>query len=386
MSIDRPRARWTLALAFILAACVLDNPARSQERTGIWQGAFNARNQAILLEMRISTGSDGKLTATLYEADRWPQGLPVGELTLEGPQLKFAASSAGINYGYDGKFTAADTLEGTLVSANRSFPLTFRRVTEKTAKALDPSPHTTQFIEVQPGVKLEVLDWGGTGRPLIFLAGLSGTAHRFDELAPKFAAKYHVYGITRRGIGNSSAPPAVEWNANGNYSADRLGDDILAVMKALKIERPVLVGHSIAGQELSSIGSRYPEKVAGLVYLDAVAGYSYSTDTDPFPPPPANGTYQPIEPAQAIKEGAQRYNEIPCPILAFIAVPHLFEGPENEERRERDRIRMTQTADKFAAGVPTARVVRLKDADHSVWLTHEEEVIREMNAFVRSLK
>jgi pimeloyl-ACP methyl ester carboxylesterase len=36
----------------------------------------------------------------------------------------------------------------------------------------------------------------------------------------------------------------------------------------------VLVGHSIAGEELSSIGSRYPDKVAGLVYLDA--GYSYA--------------------------------------------------------------------------------------------------------------
>lgn len=38
--------------------------------------------------------------------------------------------------------------------------------------------------------------------------------------------------------------------------------------------RPVLAGHSIAGEDLSSIGSRTPEKVAGLVYLDA--GYSYA--------------------------------------------------------------------------------------------------------------
>jgi pimeloyl-ACP methyl ester carboxylesterase len=36
----------------------------------------------------------------------------------------------------------------------------------------------------------------------------------------------------------------------------------------------VLIGHSIAGEELSSIGSRHPERVAGLVYLDA--GYPYA--------------------------------------------------------------------------------------------------------------
>src|SRR5579862_6874243 len=28
----------------------------------------------------------------------------------------------------------------------------------------DPSPHKTQFVTVDKDVKLEVLDWGGTGR------------------------------------------------------------------------------------------------------------------------------------------------------------------------------------------------------------------------------
>ncbi len=127
-----------------------------------------------------------------------------------------------------------------------------------------------QFVEVDKDVKLEVLDWGGTGRPLIFLAGLGGTAHVFDKFALNFIGSYHVYGITRRGYGASSAPLPM----GDNYSADRLGDDVLAVMEALKLEHPVIAGHSIAGEELSSIGSRHPERVAGLVYLDA--GYPYA--------------------------------------------------------------------------------------------------------------
>ncbi len=48
-----------------------------------------------------------------------------------------------------------------------------------------------------------------------------------------------------------------------NYAADRLGDDVLAVIAALKLDRPVVAGHSFAGKELSSIGSRHPEKVTG---------------------------------------------------------------------------------------------------------------------------
>ena len=110
----------------------------------------------------------------------------------------------------------------------------------------DSSPHRVRFVPVEGGVELEVLDWGGLGRPLIFLAGAGDTAHAFDAFAPKFTDRNHVYGITRKGFGASSKPAP----ANGNYSADRLGDDVLAVMQALRIERPVLVGHSIAGEEL----------------------------------------------------------------------------------------------------------------------------------------
>lgn len=136
------------------------------------------------------------------------------------------------------------------------------------AQEIDKSPHTIQFIVVDKDVKLEVLDWGGSGRPLVLLAGLGNNVHIFDGFAPKLVPAYHVYGITRRGFGASSAP------ASG-YSADRFGDDVLVVLDSLKLNRPVLAGHSIAGEELSSIGSRHPEKVAGLIYLDAGYGYAF---------------------------------------------------------------------------------------------------------------
>jgi len=132
----------------------------------------------------------------------------------------------------------------------------------------DPSPHTVQFVNVDKDVKLEVLDWGGSGRPVVLLAGEGGSAHVFDDFARKLTSEYHVYGITRRGYGASSAPIT-------GYRADRLGDDVLAVLDALKLERSVLVGHSIAGEELSSVGSRHPGRVAGLIYLDAAYSYAF---------------------------------------------------------------------------------------------------------------
>lgn len=141
----------------------------------------------------------------------------------------------------------------------------------------DPSPHRSELITVDQGIQLEVLDWGGTGRPLIFLSGLGNTAHIWDNLAPNFTNKHHVYAITRRGYGRST-------HATTGYTPERLGDDILAVMTQLKIEKPVLIGHSIAGEELSSIGTRHPERIAALIYLDAAYPYAFYDATGDYEP------------------------------------------------------------------------------------------------------
>src|SRR6185295_13368450 len=65
----------------------------------------------------------------------------------------------------------------------------------------DPSHHRVRMITVAPKVTLEVLDWGGTGEPVVFLAGLGNTAHVFDEFAPQFTKHFHDLAITRRGDG-----------------------------------------------------------------------------------------------------------------------------------------------------------------------------------------
>ena len=49
------------------------------------------------------------------------------------------------------------------------------------APGRDPSPHRVAMVTVDRDVTLEVLDWGGTGRPLVLLAGQGNTAHVFDD-------------------------------------------------------------------------------------------------------------------------------------------------------------------------------------------------------------
>ena len=126
----------------------------------------------------------------------------------------------------------------------------------------DSAKHEATSITVDRGVQLEVLDFGGQGSPIVLLAGLGATAHSYDELAPMLAQKHRVVAITRRGSGYSSRP-------DFGFDTPRLAQDVLQVMDALKLTRVLLVGHSIAGEELTWLGGHHPERFNGLVYLDA---------------------------------------------------------------------------------------------------------------------
>jgi pimeloyl-ACP methyl ester carboxylesterase len=122
----------------------------------------------------------------------------------------------------------------------------------------DPSPHRVRFVDAEDGVRLETLDWGGTGRTIVLLAGSCLSGHVFDEIAPKLAAFSHVYAVTRRGFGASSQP------ASG-YDDQRLAGDVLRALDALGIRSAVLVGHSMAGSELTTLATQHPDRVSGLV-------------------------------------------------------------------------------------------------------------------------
>jgi len=137
----------------------------------------------------------------------------------------------------------------------------------QSASWTDSSPHTVRMVAVAPDVKLEVLDWGGSGPPLVFLSGLQDVAHGYDDFAPQFTDHFHVVAITRRGYGASSQP------ATG-YDIETRVADLRAVLDSLKLDRVALVGHSIAGDELTAFAGRYPDRVSRLVYLDAAYDHS----------------------------------------------------------------------------------------------------------------
>lgn len=139
----------------------------------------------------------------------------------------------------------------------------------------DPSPHAVEFVTVDENVQLEVLDWGGSGPPLVLLSGLGGTAHQYDDFAPALTARYHVVGVTRRGHRGSSAAPS-------GYGFVRLAEDVLRVIDAVGINNPVVIGHSFAGEEMHVLGARHSAKIRGLVYVDAAFDRGDHADSEAY--------------------------------------------------------------------------------------------------------
>jgi len=300
----------------------------------------------------------------------------------------------------------------------------------------DPSPHRVQFVTVAPDVRLEVLDWGGEGSPVVFLSGLQDVAHGFDDFAPQFTDRHHVVAITRRGYGASSRPPS------GYDLATRIAD-LAAVLDSLHLARVALVGHSIAGDELTAFAGAHPERVSRLVYLDAAYDHTEAgVLTQAFPPPPPMQRADSASPA-AVQAYVQRvygpripeaqfraigrydstgrlvadvtpasidslmlagcghpdYSRVRAPALVIDAVtdsaPQLFPLWATLDRAQRadaraftvvlQRWQATGRA-RVARALPRARVLELHGANHYVFASNPREVGEAMRAFLAAAR
>jgi pimeloyl-ACP methyl ester carboxylesterase len=420
----KTKASWLVGIVILLGSALA-----AQDIGGNWQGVLDQGQQQMRFRLTIEKTVQGGWTGKLHQADGqdWGSFLEV-PITVQGTDVKFTV--ARMRSTFEGRInTDGNSIQGTW-TRDKAVPLTFDRTTPAT-EWKDPAHHTIQFVTVDKDVKLEVLDYGGTGRPLVFLAGGGNSAHVWDTFAPKFTSAYHVYAITRRGTGDSSAPSC-------GYEANRMGDDVIAVLDALKLERPVLAGHSIAGEELSSVGSRHPERVAGLIYLDSGDAYAYydskrgdvlvdsmdlrnkllevqvgqsnardlqliqeiiaempqvkkeleELQKELSVNPTREGP--PLAPSvQRMIPGVTKYTKVPVPVLALYAFPpdpSPGANPTEQSQTEIFKAYMARIADSFEKGVPTARVVRIPNAQHYIFRSNEAEVIREMNAFLAGLK
>ena len=316
------------------------------------------------------------------------------------------------------------------VESDARIPATHEHAMKNVCR-FDPSGHRVRFVTVEPGVHLEVLDWGGTGEILVLLTGLGDNAHVFDQFAYQLNDRFHVIGITRRGFGLSS-------QAAHGYDIDTRARDDIAVLDKLKIREAIFVGHSIAGTELDKLGAAYPDRVKKLVYLDGLDLGSGGWASLPQPPPSPELTAADVESVQRLSAADGRdngfrkplaaichsiqtdhsgkvvaaitppeiytkiygglhpaeYGRIQAPALGiFNAVTPQYRTPyywylDRAAQAEFNRSIMLLSEwvagaiGRFRSGVMNSRVVELHDTNHYVYIVDEALVVREMRKFL----
>jgi non-heme chloroperoxidase len=289
----------------------------------------------------------------------------------------------------------------------------------QSATAGSPLPPKSGFVTAN-GIKLHYLNWGGSGDTVLFLAGFNDTAHVYDQFAPRFTDHFHVIGLTRRGVGDSDKP-------KDGYDASTRVEDIRQFLDALGIGQVSLVGHSMAGDELTLFASRYPRRTIKLVYYDAafdrtpegwIAGLSDPTNkpgmmqrmrmealgmpgasdihVDNMPPPDQCAIL--VATHKAIFAFRPDYTKVRAPALAFYAITGnqhypthwLPDGAEASVRakaeawwQETGHSLLRQSVEQFRREIPHGEIIELNDAPHYVFLGETaDEVAEKTRAFL----
>jgi len=114
----------------------------------------------------------------------------------------------------------------------------------------------------------------GQGRPLVVVHGFPLSRAIWGAQVAQLSAHYRVIAPDLRGHGDSEATP-------GPYSMELLADDILALLEALQIDQPIVLGGlSMGGYVAMAFARRYPERLAGLLLTATRAGSDTTAGKD----------------------------------------------------------------------------------------------------------
>lgn len=98
----------------------------------------------------------------------------------------------------------------------------------------------------------------GEGKPLVLISGLGYSSWQWHKMVPLLAEKFQVITFDNRGVGQSDKPA-------GPYTAGMLAQDTVGLLDALKIEKAVIVGHSMGGFIAQAVALDFPQRLEKLI-------------------------------------------------------------------------------------------------------------------------
>jgi pimeloyl-ACP methyl ester carboxylesterase len=108
----------------------------------------------------------------------------------------------------------------------------------------------------------EVAKTGKGKQAIIFLPGFASSGDVWNETRSNFEKEFTCYTFTMAGFAGVKPQP--------NASFKNWGTEIVNYIKSNKIEKPIIVGHSMGGGLALAIASDYPELISKIVVVDAL--------------------------------------------------------------------------------------------------------------------
>ena len=256
----------------------------------------------------------------------------------------------------------------------------------------------------------------GHGRPMILIPGLLSSGEVWQATVERFKTRYECHVLTLAGF--AGQPPAA---LAGRPFLETVGRDLARYIEAERLDRPILVGHSLGGFVAFAVAAAHPDAVGPIVAVDGV----------PFLPalmdPAADAQraaaqaarlrdfYATLTPAQLVVQskmslasmmkapsdveraaawsatsdartaGLAVYEMMTTdlrPAVAAIRTPVLLIGAAEFAKDAETRARVHAAYEQQVAAVPNHRVVLAEDARHFVMWDDPDFLWRTMDAFL----
>ena len=221
-----------------------------------------------------------------------------------------------------------------------------------------------------PGGRIAVSE-RGSGVPVVFLHGGTGTgAFDWGAIAERLAPRYRTVVVDLRGHGSSP-------HEGEEFGIVRFGLDTLHVLRALGLERAVLVGFSVGGNTLLALLARDPRPALALVTIGASArgdpARVNEIMTGPWP-----DYLKELE--HTVATGPEHWRELRT-LLAHDWARNVDLADEDLRRitcpvlvchGDRDRVQPVEYAAHLAAGLPNAELLVVEGAGHALQLDRPE--------------
>lgn len=113
----------------------------------------------------------------------------------------------------------------------------------------------------------------GDGSPLVILHGLFGAGRNWTRIARALGDRHRVYLPDAR---NHGASPRGQ-----TMSYTEMAQDVLALIERERLQRPLLIGHSMGGKTAMTLALEHPQAISGVAVID-IAPERYSNQFSPY--------------------------------------------------------------------------------------------------------